>query len=78
MMAECFISIADFPKKWPCAVPGMTVTAEQACAEAMGRSITNALLPVIQLTGADIKQLRVLKRSHVSIDPRVSLHAAAF
>lgn len=57
-------------KKGPCAVPGMTVTAEQACAEAVGRSITNALLPVSQLTGADIKQLRVLKQSHVSIDPR--------
>lgn len=71
MVAECFISIADFPKKGPCAVPGVTVAAEQACAEAMGRSITNALLPVSQLTGADIKQLRVLKQSHVSTEPRV-------
>lgn len=61
MMAKCFISIAVFPKKGLCAVHGMTVTEEQACAEAMGRSITNALLPVSQLTGADIKQFRVRK-----------------
>lgn len=78
MMAECFISIAHFPKKGPCAVPGVTVTAEQACAEAMGRSITNALLPVSQLTGVDIKQFRVLKQSHVSAEPHVSTPCHCF
>lgn len=27
-MAECFISIADFPKKGHCAVPGVTVVQQ--------------------------------------------------
>lgn len=28
MLSECFISIAGFPKKGPCAVPGVTVVQQ--------------------------------------------------
>lgn len=73
MMAECFISTADFPKKGPCAVLGVDCgAAEPARTEATGNSITNTLLPASLLTEANIKQFSVLKRSHFSIDPCVS------
>lgn len=79
-MAECFISIADFPEKKGalCCAWHDCAAAEQACAEAVGRSITNALLPVSLLTEANIKQFSILKQSHFSTDLRVSTPCPAF